>query len=142
MLTITLCLSAVGRERHVISIAQDASIHDLYEMARHAFASSAVVELKHGFPPRVMLQDSTVTLETLNVVDTDRIQVVLVEQPTNTTMTNEKTSSSSSSSAAAPKRPQRAAAKAATDSFGDVIRAQDALLNEQSGSQKREPTTA
>jgi hypothetical protein len=141
MSTITLCLSAVGRERHVISIAQDASIHDLYEMARHAFASSAVhvVELKHGFPPRVMLQDSTVTLETLNVVDKDRIQVVLVEQPTNTTTTDKTTSSSSSSSA--PKRPQRTAAKAATDAFGDVIRAQDALLNEQSGSQKRKRNT-
>jgi hypothetical protein len=141
-----LCLSSPGRERHVISIAQDASVHDLYEMARQVFGFPAAVnmELKHGFPPRVLHESTETTLECSRVVDKDRIQVVvllLVEQHTERE-TKKQTATSSSSSSDAPERPQRAAAKAASDSFGDVIRAQDALQRSTAVSQKRKRHTA
>lgn len=115
--TLSLCLSAVGQERKIVSIDKNASLQQLYELARSSFSTR--VSLKHGFPPQSLQDSPTITLPQAGIQDKDRIIVNLVDK---------------NASKAPPiiTRTQRAAAKAASDSFGEVIRAQDKLLMQES----------
>ena len=139
-----LCLTAVGHERQIVSLPKDATVEDLYQVAQSAFENNHNIQLKHGFPPRILeCNSNNTTLESINVRHMDRIQVIVnVEEKQETNKTSSKKKKASSSEPPSRPRQQRAAAKAATESFGDVIRAQDKLMKEQQRAKaKRKRTT-
>ena len=115
-----LCLVCRG-DRKIVELNGNDSLRDLYACAQANFSSSSSLRLLHGIPPRPLDQSSTLTLHQAQVQHLDRIQVVLNDD--NSTVKNDNTSE--------PSRPQRAAAKAASESFGDAIRAQESMMQQQ-----------
>ena len=141
---LSLCLTS-RQGRKVVTLPASCTSKDLYDKAGEAFGAE-VSALKYGFPPKKMDSDTAVTLSTV-VQNQERIQVELGSTSTNGgTSTKKKATQASSkskkvsstsgnssrattaSSTTTGGRPKRAAAKAATDSFADVIKAQDAIM--------------
>lgn len=119
----------------MISIQRDASLSLLYQEARSKFTSSTTVSLKHGFPPRVLEDSPDTTLKQAGLQNQDRILVVVT--------TENDGNNNTTTIPAKKKRPsQRASAKAASESFGEVIRAQDMLMRGESGKKKSSSSTA
>jgi hypothetical protein len=144
---LSLCLTSVGKERAVISMDAHSSLNELYAVARSTFRypdSGDRIVLQHGFPPTALPpEDDDATNRTLahvGIQDQDRIAVVVV---VGVGVTSPKTNDNHNNVVAPPPtttrtRPlQRAAARAAADSFGDVIRAQDQLLQQQQQQQQQ-----
>jgi hypothetical protein len=136
---LSLCLTSVGKERAVISMDAHSSLNELYAVARSTFRypDSDRIVLQHGFPPTALPPEdddaaANRTLAHVGIQDQDRIAVVVVGVGG---VTSPKTRDNHNNVVPPPPtrtRPlQRAAARAATDSFGDVIRAQDQLLQQQ-----------
>ena len=167
-----------AKPNHVVTIAPQMSMGELLETAYQLFGvpvgKNYEVDIYAGFPPKALdLSDagSKASLVSANGIRGGDAIVVRIEKITK----NKKTSngsngqatsssrgnkrslsqvssttvvSSSSNSSSSPLRPQRASAKAASDSFKGVIKAQDKMMKEtnqkkkSSNSTKSEPTAA
>ena len=131
------------------------SLEDLYRVAGEAFGNESTVEsLKAGFPPQLLdSKDTTILAESKKVVNQERVHVVLQTAKKNgkvaKSAAGKKGKSGSKTEAAATtvlassspssqpaRRPKRSAAQAASDSFNDVIREQDRIINAEKQSAK------
>ena len=136
--------SRLGRQ--VLTLPSTCTTKDLYDKAGEAFGAD-ISELKYGFPPKKLESDATVILTSM-VQNQERIQVEFGSSNNGSTakaktVKSKKSSTSSSTSncnnnnGTKGGRPKRAAAKAATEAFPDVIKAQDATIASQSQSQNK-----
>ena len=138
-----VCLTAVGEPRKIIEIGQDDSLQDLYTLAAETFGKECA-DLKSGFPP-TSITNSATTLVRSVLPNNDRVTVIL-EGPKKKNIKKKafeaETTTQEALGSTAGRRSQRAAARAATDSFAHVIKAQDKLMKEQKTSTKRKkPST-
>jgi microcystin-dependent protein len=137
-----VCLTAAGKPRHIVEIEPDESIEALYELAGTTFGGDCV-DLKSGFPPKSL--DKSVPVRSVLLMN-DRVTAVLAETKSKPVVTKNKSKPPCQelvqSSEITGRKSQRAAAKLATESFKDVIQAQDKLLREQKNSSKRKRTAA
>lgn len=131
-----VCLTATGKPRKIISINPDDNVKDLYDIARKTFDQECI-DLKSGFPPK-SLEPSSVKIQAI-LSNNDRIAVIINEEKRtgNDRVKNlpaqraVQTSSASTTELSTGRRSKRAAAKAATEAFADVIHAQDKMMKEQ-----------
>ena len=133
-----VCLTAVGEPRHIVEIEPDDSIQTLYDLAGETFGK-VCVDLKSGFPPKSL--DKSVTVRSLLIMN-DRVTAILAEtksKPAN--HTRNPPPEESVQSEPTGRRSQRAAAKVATESFADVVKAQEKLLKAQTNNGKRKRTS-
>ncbi|KAI2508932.1 hypothetical protein MHU86_5427 [Fragilaria crotonensis] len=158
-----ICLTVAGEphRRIVIEISEDCSINGLQQLAKDAFGQDCI-DLKSGFPPKSLLQvnspkesssaAATATPLVRNVLNrNDRVTVMLADDKTkkkNNVIVKKKEKKDAPCETEVQsthgRRSQRAASKAATESFSEVIKAQNRLLKEQkqqSTASKRKRTT-
>lgn len=158
-----ICLTVAGEphRRIVIEISEDCSIDGLQQLAKDAFGQDCI-DLKSGFPPKSLLQvnsqtesssaAATATPLVRNVLNrNDRVTVMLADDKTkkkNNVIVKKKEKQDAPCETEVQsthgRRSQRAASKAATESFSEVIKAQNRLLKEQkqqSTASKRKRTT-
>jgi hypothetical protein len=138
--TLQLCLTCAGKQRQIVSLDQSSKLSDLYELAQTKFGCD-VSALQHGFPPTALERSNDIILGD-KLKNQDRVNVVVKEKSNH----GGKKAAAAAASGPAPARSKRAAAKQATESFKDVIKAQDAMMREQQSktkkSGKKRPTTS
>jgi predicted flap endonuclease-1-like 5' DNA nuclease len=133
MSVLKLCLTAEGSRREIVELAPEASLESLYDKASLVFDAECV-QLKSGFPPQSLERSSSQPVQSV-LHNNDRVTVVLA--PPQETKKKRSLPSTAKPTEQITSRPKRAAAKAATDSFAQVIKAQDQLLKEQSATKRR-----
>jgi len=156
--TWTFLLTA-GRERKTVTIAADAAVAELYQVAASTLGVVAVQSLQAGFPPKPLVNDTACTLRAAGLQDKERVTVVPCPDkgtsPTKAAASKRKAKKttkaeqrqqedaeerteeihSTSPSTVARPRSKRAAAAQATASFSEVIQAQDAWMKQQQSPQ-------
>ncbi len=159
-----ICLTVAGEphRRIVVEISEDCSMDGLQQLAEDAFGQDCI-DLKSGFPPKSLLvmhsqtksESSAVTATSLvrNMLNrNDRVTVMLADDKSRNVSAvivkkkkgEKNAQGETESTSTIGRRSQRAASKAATESFSEVIKAQNRLLKEQkqqSTATKRKRTT-
>jgi hypothetical protein len=152
MSTWSLCLTS-RQGRKVVKLASTATTKELYELAGQALgdtdtdtdtdASSIIVSLKFGFPPKSMANDETCISSILQ--NQERIQVELGTATTKDADSSKKKAAKSVASAStSTTRPKskRAAAQKAIEAMPAMIKAQEQLMRQQKSSPaKKRPRT-
>jgi hypothetical protein len=140
-----ICFTSIGEKRQIVKVNSDSRVASLFDLASEIYGRRCE-DLKSGFPPKSM-DPSTAIHSVLN--KNDRVTVILgtkiedknlntslVVEPTVTEHDTLKNPSIQS------RKSQRAAARAASESFSEVIRAQDKLLRDQEKVNKRKRETS
>lgn len=140
-----VCLTAPGQPRKIVEISAEDTLEDLYSLASTSFGRPCT-SLKTGFPPKPLERAASITTQSV-VPNNERVTVVLEEEDKKPSSKKgggksaKKSQAKESTPAPSGRRPQRAAAKNATESFAEVIKAQDKILKEQNTKRKRSSTT-
>jgi hypothetical protein len=161
---LSLCLTS-RQGRHIVTLPSTSTTKDLYDTASATFGGIEICSLKYSFPLQVLVSDSTTSLSSL-VQNQERIQVEFgssfstgnkhssatvndaAATKKSTKRASTKTTAPSSTSTTTPADPsisssdgqrksRRAAAKAAIESFAEVIKAQDAMMASTTGNKGR-----
>jgi len=146
-MTFQVCLTANGKPRMIVEIGPEDTVKDLYRVAGQKFGEECT-DLKSGFPPKSIkpILDKVQSV----LPNNDRVNATLKgsgvakgkarnakqSSDANVTLPTSQTTNSR------VRKSQRAAAKAATDSFADVIRAQNKMMKEQQQKKRRRVGTA
>jgi hypothetical protein len=136
-----VCLTAAGRPRKIIEIQEGDSLEDLYRIGGETFGEDCI-DLKSGFPPRSLENSSSIKVRSA-LPNNDRVTVTLEDAKKRASKKDAPEKAAVELAASNQRgRPKRAAAQAATDSFADLIKAQDKIMKEQAPKRKRPATTA
>ena len=132
-----ICLTA-GHERLILSIPPNESMKDLYQRVENHF-DAKVVSIQSCIPPRITFTRADDSVVRSIVARNDRV-LVLLEKKDNTDTTTTTTTTNTTTTG----RVQRATAKKATESFAEIIAAQEKsteMSNATHTKRKRTPPT-
>jgi predicted flap endonuclease-1-like 5' DNA nuclease len=138
----SICLTANGEKRQVVNVNSESCVSSLFDLASEIYGRKCE-DLKCGFPPKSM--DPSIPIHSI-LNKNDRVTVILEtpidDENLNTSKKMKQIITKNNTLEENPqlhqsRKSQRVAARAATESFSEVIRAQDKILKDQMKVNKR-----